>query len=441
MLERGVAWLAAYQARQVQLLDNAESQVDPRKPSADDLDAMVFMVLADAGSRNDRMLAYLDRDRTKLSVYGKAMFGLGLERLGEKEKLADVLRNIGQYVVRDDENQTAYLKLPNQGYWWWWYGSEIETHAFYLKLLARTDPRGELAPRLVKYVLNNRRHGTYWNSTRDTAFCVEAMADYLKASGEDRPEMTVTIAIDGRASKEVKITAADLFSFDNGFALEGPGAVDRRAHGHAHPTGQGPALLQRLSDQLHHGGPDHPRGPGDQGRSQGLPAGEGRQGGGRRPAAMARRSASGSSDTGASCWPTGRRVKSGELVEVELEIDSKNDYEYLVFEDYKAAGFEPVEVRSGYNGNDLGAYVEFRDERVAFFARTLARGKHSVSYRLRAEVPGRFHALPARAQAMYAPELRGQLGRGPARGRGLIDGRQESGDGPPPRDDFATRRL
>ena len=102
----------------------------------------------------------------------------------------------------------------------------------------------------------------------------------------------------------------------------------------------------------------------------------------------------------------GATLKSGDLVEVELEIDSKNDYEYLVFEDFKAAGFEPVEVRSGYNGNDMGAYVEFRDERVAFFARTLARGKHSISYRLRAEIPGRFHALPARAQAMYAPELR-----------------------------------
>ena len=78
----------------------------------------------------------------------------------------------------------------------------------------------------------------------------------------------------------------------------------------------------------------------------------------------------------------------------------------LVFEDYKAAGFEPAEVRSGYNGNDLGAYVEFHDERVAFFTRTLARGTHSVSYRLRAEIPGKIHALPARAHAMYAPELR-----------------------------------
>ena len=91
---------------------------------------------------------------------------------------------------------------------------------------------------------------------------------------------------------------------------------------------------------------------------------------------------------------------------MELEIDSKNDYEYLMFEDMKASGFEAVEVRSGYNGNDMGAFVEFRDERVAFFVRQLMRGKHSISYRLRAEIPGKFSALPTRASAMYAPELK-----------------------------------
>ena len=97
------------------------------------------------------------------------------------------------------------------------------------------------------------------------------------------------------------------------------------------------------------------------------------------------------------------KLKSGDLVEVELEIDSKNDYEYLLFEDPKASGFEPVEVR---NGNDMHAYVEFRDERVAFFVRALARGQHSLSYRLRAEIPGKFSALPTKASAMYAPELK-----------------------------------
>jgi uncharacterized protein YfaS (alpha-2-macroglobulin family) len=93
-------------------------------------------------------------------------------------------------------------------------------------------------------------------------------------------------------------------------------------------------------------------------------------------------------------------------VEIELEIESKNDYEYILFEDMKPAGFEPVEVRSGYNGNDMGAYMELRDERVTFFVHALPRGRHSVSYRMRAEIPGRFSALPTRARAMYAPELK-----------------------------------
>ena len=34
------------------------------------------------------------------------------------------------------------------------------------------------------------------------------------------------------------------------------------------------------------------------------------------------------------------------------------------------------------------------------------RGKHSISYRLRAEIPGQFSALPTRASGMYAPELK-----------------------------------
>jgi len=92
---------------------------------------------------------------------------------------------------------------------------------------------------------------------------------------------------------------------------------------------------------------------------------------------------------------------------VELIIDSKNDYEYLLFEDFKPAGCESVEVRSGYAANGMGAYVEYRDEKVAFFVRRLERGRHSLNYRLRAEIPGRFAALPTQASAMYAPELRG----------------------------------
>jgi uncharacterized protein YfaS (alpha-2-macroglobulin family) len=54
----------------------------------------------------------------------------------------------------------------------------------------------------------------------------------------------------------------------------------------------------------------------------------------------------------------------------------------------------------------MRAYMELRDQKVCFFVRSLARGTHSVAYRVRAEIPGIFSALPTRAYAMYAPELK-----------------------------------
>ena len=50
--------------------------------------------------------------------------------------------------------------------------------------------------------------------------------------------------------------------------------------------------------------------------------------------------------------------------------------------------------------------MEVHDEKVCFFMRSLPQGKHSITYKLRAEIPGKFSALPATADAMYAPELR-----------------------------------
>src|SRR5436305_13510588 len=92
--------------------------------------------------------------------------------------------------------------------------------------------------------------------------------------------------------------------------------------------------------------------------------------------------------------------KSGDMVEVGLVIESKNDYEYLLFEDPKAAGFEPVSVQSGYVPNTMGAYMELRDEKVCFFVRNLARGTHSISYKTRAEIPGQFSKLPTQGYAV-----------------------------------------
>src|SRR5580658_7462401 len=73
----------------------------------------------------------------------------------------------------------------------------------------------------------------------------------------------------------------------------------------------------------------------------------------------------------------------------------------------KPAGCEAVETRSGEAyGDGLCSNFELRDEKVAFFLDTLPQGTRRITYRLRAEVPGSFHALPTNGYAMYAPDIR-----------------------------------
>jgi hypothetical protein len=404
-IEGGIEWLKKYQAKEVRELKNAAKKIKPWKDHADALDAFVYMVLVDEKSDNKAMREFLYRDRNDLPVYAKAMFGMALHKVGDTEKRDMIIRNIEQFLVQDDENQTAYLKLPENNWWWCWYGSEYEAEGYYLKLLAAVQPKSEKASRLVKYLLNNRKHATYWNSTRDTAVVIEAFADYIKASVEDKPDMTVQILIDGKQAKSVKIDKSNLFTFDNKLALAGDEVTTGEHKIEVRRTGSGPVYFSAyltnftLEDPIEAAGLDikvnrkyyklepvdkkvHAEGARGQALLQKVEKYERKE------------------------LENLAMLKSGDLVEIELEIDSKNDYEYIMFEDMKAAGFEPVEVRSGYNGNDMGAYMELRDERVCFFVRALARGKHSVSYRMRAEIPGKFSALPTKASAMYAPELK-----------------------------------
>jgi uncharacterized protein YfaS (alpha-2-macroglobulin family) len=410
-LDRGIAWLKRYQEEQLRHLANVDSKgnaIDKNKPAkqyADSIDALVYMVLADSDVKSDAMRDRLYKDRTKLAVYALANFGLALNKQQETDKLEMVMRNISQFVVEDKENQTAYLNIP-QDTWWYWYGSEYEAEAYYLKLLVATQPKSEVAPRLVKYLINNRKNASYWNSTRDTALVIEALADYIRATGEDKPNLTVEVWVDGQKRKEEKITSENLFTFDNAFVLEGdalaPGAhtVEIRKSGTGPLYWNGYLSNFTLENNIRHAGLELKV---ERHYYKLTPAEKKIDVAGGRGQAVSQRV----EKYDRKEIPDLGSVNTGDLLEIELVIDSKNDYEYILFEDMKAAGCEPVALQSGYNGNALGAYMELRDNRVSLFVRNLARGKHSVSYRMRAEIPGRFSALPTKASAMYAPELKG----------------------------------
>ena len=409
VIQRGLNWLREYQEHEALKIRNHRKDIKdvPRKAHPDNLDAFVFMVLTNAEQKtNEEMAGYLYEDRNHFSIYGKSMIALAFHKLKDNEKVSMLRRNIEQYLVVDKENQTAYLKMDNGSYWWYWYGSEWETHAYYLKLLAKVDAKSDVASGLVKYLVNNRKNSYYWNSTRDTALCIEAIADYITATKESKPDMTVEILLDGEKIGEEKITADNLFTFNNKVVVDSSKVSTGKHKLELRRKGDGPVYFNAY--MTYFSKMDFIKKAGLEVKVQ------------RKIYKLIRKE-----DVNLRSGAAGKVIKanqeaykrillkngdeltSGDLIEVELEIDSKNDYEYIVFEDLKAAGFEAVDVRSGYTRKGFHAYREMRNDRVSFFVTSLPRGKHNISYRLRAEIPGKFSALPAKVYANYAPELKG----------------------------------
>jgi uncharacterized protein YfaS (alpha-2-macroglobulin family) len=413
VLLRGVNWLASYQQQALtELREGDRYRQDPNyrgrapyRTAADNLDAFVASVLAEHEMSDAAMNEYLFRDRGQLTPYGLALSGLVMHRMHDVEKRDLIIRNLDQFLVQDDANQTAWLRLPENS-WWYWYSSDNEAMAIYLKLRLAVNPQDPLSPRLVKYLLNNRKHGSRWNSTRDTAAVLESLAGYVQISGEASAPVTLEVLIDGDVRKTVEITPENLFSFDNALVLTGADVASGEHVIELRRTGEGPLYfnvyltnftkeeaikaaglevqVQRRFYRLE--------------RDDREVSVEGQRGQVvKQQTVKYRRVPIQSTDD----------LPSGTLVEVELVIDSRNDYEYLLLEDRKPSGFEPDDQRSGYVREGLWAYRELRDDRVAFFLGELARGQHSLSYRLRAEAPGTVSALPAVIEGMYSPELVG----------------------------------
>ena len=359
--------------------------------------------------------------RANLELYPISTFAIALtseptKNAATQARIETIMRRLAQYRAVDDENQTVRLDSSRVDTWrfWSWFGSDIETQALYLKLLNRVDVAtlkklgiDKDAPALVKYLLNNRKNATYWYSTRDTALCVEAFAEYLVKTNELAPRQKVSAYLDGKLLKTVEYTPENVFLVDGTIEIPASEIVAGEHKVKFVVDGDGSlyynAYLEffTLEDPIEKAGLEVKI----ERRYYKLVEKKDAQTlveGGRGQAITQRVEAYDKLPLA-----TGDAVVSGDLIEVELLIDSKNDYESLLIEDAKPAGFETTDALSGYKHNGLRSYVEYRDDRVCLFVENLPEGRSSTTYRLRAETPGKFSALPSRIYGMYAPELKG----------------------------------
>ncbi|MDA3944980.1 MAG: MG2 domain-containing protein [Bacteroidetes bacterium] len=99
-------------------------------------------------------------------------------------------------------------------------------------------------------------------------------------------------------------------------------------------------------------------------------------------------------------------LRIGDLIVVQLLIESDRDMEYVHLHDQRAAGFEPVEQLSGYQYKEgLSFYKTSDDLGTDFFFNDLPKGKYLLSYNLRVSQAGSFNNGFASLQSFYAPEF------------------------------------
>ncbi len=383
------------------MISRAADWLERELKDHDDLHSKAYaaFALARAGRKPTAALDEVFRKRDELGTQGKAQLAIALNAVGRGKDGALVLTNLEDFVRRDDEQGIVWWDGGSS--WWRWYDDEIETNAWMLLAMTEVAPKHRFARPLARWMIYNRT-GNRWKSTRDTALSVLALARHAKAAGELDPDYEVVVRWGDRVLKRQKIDAVNMFAFDNRIVLEGdaietgplPLVVER--------VGRGPLYVNcRLS---YFSREDRIMAAGHQielERQYWLlkPIEKEVERNGRKVKVL---------DHERTRLDHMAKVQAGDEIEVKLFVTAGNNYEYIVLEDRKPSGFEPLELRSGSRyGNGVCSNMELRDEKVVFFVTWLQKGRHEISYRMRAEVPGTINAMPGRAEAMYAPRLGG----------------------------------
>jgi uncharacterized protein YfaS (alpha-2-macroglobulin family) len=313
----------------------------------------------------------------------------------------------------------------------------VEATAFALRALLLIDPKNKLIEPVTHWLVKNRR-GAHWSNTRNTAITVLALNDYLQKSGELDTDLEYEIFANGQSIAKTKVEdvlgAPSIYSVKHEFIKDGANEFKI-----VRKKGKGPLYFSIQAKFFSLEEPVTPAGNEIFLRRQYYKL-------------VGRPTLLKGLVYDRVPLNDGDSVLSGERIETLITLEAKNNYEYLIIEDLKPAGFESVKIRSGedlyarelkssatgrklgkskkalsgksaktissairppgpalendYTGRRQWVYQELRDRKMAMFIDKLPEGIWEIRTSLRAEVPGKFHALPVMGHAMYIPEIR-----------------------------------
>lgn len=280
--------------------------------------------------------------------------------------------------------------------------SPARSDALVLWALLQVRPEHPAVPKLVRGLVD-RRGALGWRNTQENAYALLALAAYGKRFEATAPRLHLD-AWAGPGRRAPWLGAAELHdrqSPPQGLALPMPRLIEAAARGDV-----GPLLLQRQgSGRLYYrvgltwaeAGPDLPA------RTRGL-----------------RLERTLRTQSGPSVASTGKApllLAIGEPVAIDLTIENRALLSYVAVDVPLPAGLEALQLTLGRGqasamlSGARGAFVshqEARPDRIVLFADDLPPGTHHHTLYVRPTTPGRFSLPPARAEAMYEPEVYGR---------------------------------
>lgn len=359
----------------------------------DQVKPLAAYVLAQLGAPEVAFHAQMFGARAALPDFGKLLVALAIdESKGDRAMVDTLLDEVLAHISADQ----SFARLTRQGerYYPSTMDSDMRNNALLVMALERVRPHDPLIPKLVAAMMADRKEG-HWGNTQDNAFAILALAGHFIRTEATSTPSTVKVLLDGKVIIERRFEG-------KGFApasIELPMAEALAHNGKllevVREGGDGP-IYWTLG--LEHAPAEIPRRAVDRGLrldrryvyAEGDKAGE-----------------------------LATEVKAGDLIKVELTLESDKEQRYIAIDDPLPAGFEPVlltlaTTRAGDltpdDGRSYGTFshTEQRDDRVNLFADWLPGGSHSHTYLVRATTRGSFIAPAAMAHAMYSPEVAGR---------------------------------
>ncbi|PYS43777.1 MAG: hypothetical protein DMF71_06150, partial [Acidobacteria bacterium] len=167
---------------------------DDGNPIDDETRAYMIYAFTESGESDGHYLEELYGKRGSLGPYGRALLALALHQRkdGRAREVANLIAGAAQQDEFEAHWQTARVND---------YGRDIyldaEATSLSLKALSQIDPGNALLPRAARWLVKNRRNGYYWLSTKETAFAIYGLTDYLKVSHELSPDYTFEVYLNG----------------------------------------------------------------------------------------------------------------------------------------------------------------------------------------------------------------------------------------------------